>query len=124
MSTEVTRVKPTDQPSAWGYKSGRIKLDLVMGKASQDFTFDGILTGSENRPVYNAVARSHVCAAMDGYNAVVFAYGQTASGKTFTLVRRMRGGAFELSALIDIAVWKRRTARYNTSCDERRVRIH
>ena len=37
--------------------------------------------------MYNAVARSHVCAAMDGYNAVVFAYGQTASGKTFTLVR-------------------------------------
>lgn len=23
---------------------------------------------------------------MDGYNAVIFAYGQTASGKTFTLV--------------------------------------
>ena len=23
---------------------------------------------------------------MEGYNAVVFAYGQTASGKTFTLV--------------------------------------
>jgi hypothetical protein len=36
--------------------------------------------------VYNAVARNHVCAAMDGYNAVIFAYGQTASGKTFTLV--------------------------------------
>ena len=54
---------------------------------SQDFRFDEILTGSENKPVYNAVARSHVCAAMDGYNAVIFAYGQTASGKTFTLVR-------------------------------------
>lgn len=36
--------------------------------------------------MYNAVARSHVCAAMDGYNSVIFAYGQTASGKTFTLV--------------------------------------
>ncbi|KAI6139301.1 P-loop containing nucleoside triphosphate hydrolase protein [Pisolithus tinctorius] len=44
-----------------------------------------VLTGSENKPVYNAVARSHVCAAMEGYNAVIFAYGQTASGKTFTL---------------------------------------
>lgn len=29
---------------------------------------------------------------MDGYNAVIFAYGQTASGKTFTLVSlRTRG---------------------------------
>ena len=57
------------------------------GTPSQDFRFDEILTGSENKPVYNAVARSHVCAAMDGFNAVIFAYGQTASGKTFTLVR-------------------------------------
>ena len=57
------------------------------GTTPQDFRFDEILTGSENKPVYNAVARSHVCAAMDGYNAVIFAYGQTASGKTFTLVR-------------------------------------
>lgn len=55
--------------------------------APPDFRFDEVLTGSENKPVYNAVARSHVCAAMDGYNAVIFAYGQTASGKTFTLVR-------------------------------------
>ena len=54
---------------------------------AQEFMFDEILTGSENKPIYNAVARSHVCAAMDGYNAIIFAYGQTASGKTFTLVR-------------------------------------
>ncbi|KAH9991250.1 P-loop containing nucleoside triphosphate hydrolase protein [Russula vinacea] len=49
------------------------------------FHFDEILTGSDNKSVYNAVARNHVCAAMDGYNSVIFAYGQTASGKTFTL---------------------------------------
>lgn len=79
-------MKPTDQPSAWDFTRNRIKLDPSLGKASQDFNFDEILTGSENKPVYNAVARSHVYAAMDGFNAVVFAYGQTASGKTFTLV--------------------------------------
>ena len=49
------------------------------------FTFDGIQTGSANRPVYISVARPLVRAALDGYDAVVFAYGQTASGKTFTL---------------------------------------
>uniref|UniRef100_V5EE60 Kinesin-like protein n=2 Tax=Kalmanozyma brasiliensis (strain GHG001) TaxID=1365824 RepID=V5EE60_KALBG len=49
------------------------------------FAFDGILTGSANRPVYISVARPLVRAALDGYDAVVFAYGQTASGKTFTL---------------------------------------
>nr|CDI55023.1 related to Kinesin [Melanopsichium pennsylvanicum 4] len=49
------------------------------------FAFDGIQTGSANRPVYISVARPLVRAALDGYDAVVFAYGQTASGKTFTL---------------------------------------
>lgn len=86
----MIRVKPTPSTDAvaWELSKKRIKLDPQYGKAvsSQDYAFDEILSGSENKPVYNAVARSHVCAAMDGYNAVVFAYGQTASGKTFTLV--------------------------------------
>lgn len=55
------------------------------------FAFDGILTGSANRPVYISVARPLVRAALDGYDAVVFAYGQTASGKTFTLSGDERG---------------------------------
>ncbi|GAC77577.1 hypothetical protein PANT_27d00017 [Moesziomyces antarcticus T-34] len=55
------------------------------------FTFDGIQTGSANRPVYISVARPLVRAALDGYDAVVFAYGQTASGKTFTLSGDERG---------------------------------
>ncbi|KII86718.1 hypothetical protein PLICRDRAFT_163991 [Plicaturopsis crispa FD-325 SS-3] len=86
------RIRPTSQPSAWdtaGANSRALKLHPQYAKnsanAPQEFHFDEILTGSENKPVYNAVARSHVCAAMDGYNAVIFAYGQTASGKTFTL---------------------------------------
>ncbi|CAE6417450.1 unnamed protein product [Rhizoctonia solani] len=44
-----------------------------------------VLTGTDNKTIYASTAKSHVRAAMDGYNAVVFAYGQTASGKTFTL---------------------------------------
>ncbi|CAE6399316.1 unnamed protein product [Rhizoctonia solani] len=44
-----------------------------------------VLTGTDNKTVYASTAKAHVRAAMDGYNAVVFAYGQTASGKTFTL---------------------------------------
>lgn len=89
----TTRIRPTNAVSAWQIADTTpksIKLDPQYCKTStttpQDFRFDEILTGSENKPVYNAVARSHVCAAMDGFNAVIFAYGQTASGKTFTLV--------------------------------------
>ncbi|KAB5588892.1 hypothetical protein CTheo_7668 [Ceratobasidium theobromae] len=49
------------------------------------FQTDEVLTGTDNKVVYAATAKGHVRAAMDGYNSVVFAYGQTASGKTFTL---------------------------------------
>jgi centromeric protein E len=86
-------MRPTNADLAWQsmtFPSKGIKLFPQYSKSSasppQEFHFDEILTGSENKPVYNAVARSHVTAAMEGYNAVVFAYGQTASGKTFTLV--------------------------------------
>ena len=83
------RIRPTKTPSAWSKAGQTIKLQAEYAKSAStpaEYTFDEILTGSENKPVYTAVARSHVCAAMDGYNAVIFAYGQTASGKTFTLV--------------------------------------
>jgi len=86
------RVRPSEQPSAWDTQTDGSSIKLFSqhhrntATAPPVFHFDEILTGSDNKSVYNAVARNHVCAAMDGYNAVVFAYGQTASGKTFTLV--------------------------------------
>lgn len=87
----IYSVRPSAS-SAWSISTSErlLKLQPVhtksSGSAPTEFRYDEVLTGSSNRPVYNAAARSHVCAAMDGYNAVVFAYGQTASGKTFTLV--------------------------------------
>lgn len=84
--TYVCRIRPSNVASVWETSAKDIKLDPQCGKGAQEFHFDNILTGSENKPVYTSVARNHVCAAMDGYNAVVFAYGQTCSGKTYTLV--------------------------------------
>ncbi|TCD70868.1 Kinesin-like protein kip2 [Steccherinum ochraceum] len=103
------RVKPTDNPAVWNYNHKKIQLDNSAGKAPQEFNFDEILTGSENKPVYNAVARSHVCAAMDGYNAVIFAYGQTASGKTFTLTGDEDQPGIIPRAMKDIFGYIRRT---------------
>ncbi|KAI0032797.1 P-loop containing nucleoside triphosphate hydrolase protein [Vararia minispora EC-137] len=89
------RVRPTEVVAAWDTPTSRspagklLKLQSHYHKnpntSPPEFTFDEVLTGSANKPVYNAVAKSHVIAAMEGFNAVVFAYGQTASGKTFTL---------------------------------------
>lgn len=86
------RVRPSESPSAWETQTNVNSIKLFSqhhrnaATTPPVFNFDGILTGSDNKSVYNAVARNHVCAAMEGYNAVIFAYGQTASGKTFTLV--------------------------------------
>ena len=130
--TLVCRIRPSDNPSAWDVPAGpqakTIKLLPQHCKSSvnppQDFRFDEILTGSENKPVYNAVARSHVCAAMDGFNAVIFAYGQTASGKTFTLV----SVPYPLPSLHNIqhahAEWRRRPTGYHPACHEGRFRVH
>ncbi|KAK6907889.1 hypothetical protein I203_101890 [Kwoniella mangroviensis CBS 8507] len=55
-------------------------------REDRDWIFDRILPPhSDNGKVYGTSARRHVRSAMEGYNAVIFAYGQTASGKTHTL---------------------------------------
>ncbi|KAG9006421.1 Kinesin-like protein kip2 [Tulasnella sp. 427] len=85
------RLKPAEdgEPSAWkNERPGVVQLQQDYarpGAPNPEHLYDNVLTGSQNKPIYNSAAKSHVRAAMEGYNAVVFAYGQTASGKTFTL---------------------------------------
>ncbi|KAL5524878.1 KIP2 [Sanghuangporus sanghuang] len=85
------RVRPTDETQAWAVASAESSLKLLpqyhksTGAPLPQYHYDEVLAGSDNKVVYNATARGHVEAAMNGFNAVVFAYGQTASGKTFTL---------------------------------------
>jgi chromosomal replication initiation ATPase DnaA len=90
----ISRIRPSEESSPWDVTASRSTRSIKLqphyhknpGTSPPEFNFDEMLTGSENKPIYNAVAKSHVTAAMEGYNAIVFAYGQTASGKTFTLV--------------------------------------
>jgi kinesin family protein 5 len=50
------------------------------------FNFDYIFPSSTKQPlVYSVAARPIVEAVMQGFNGTVFAYGQTSSGKTFTM---------------------------------------
>ena len=53
---------------------------------NQVFTFDHVFNEMDNQStVFEHVARPVVEAVMKGYNATVFAYGQTASGKTYSI---------------------------------------
>ena len=50
------------------------------------FTFDHVYdVHSNQKKVYETTAKSVVDSALQGYNATIFAYGQTGTGKTFTM---------------------------------------
>lgn len=73
---------------AWDIDASRGALALRSGPTrSHDYLFDSVVTDSDNERIYADSGRDLVVAAMEGYDAVIFAYGQTASGKTYTLVR-------------------------------------
>ncbi|KAF9438508.1 hypothetical protein BGZ76_007316 [Entomortierella beljakovae] len=54
-------------------------------RTAVEYAFDHALTGSDNEMIYNSSVKNLVQSAMEGYNGTVFAYGQTSSGKTYTM---------------------------------------
>ncbi|THH07214.1 hypothetical protein EW145_g3540 [Phellinidium pouzarii] len=109
------RIRPTTDNPAWSFAPSESSVKLLpqyhksTGNPAPEYFYDEVLTGSANKPVYNAAARSHVNAAMDGYNSVVFAYGQTASGKTFTLTGTDDEPGIIPRAMKDVFAYIRRT---------------
>ncbi|XP_075213019.1 uncharacterized protein LOC142319526 [Lycorma delicatula] len=63
------------------------QVDPTTGRPKSDaFTFDHVFNESEsNTVVFDKVVKPIVDASMQGFNGTVFAYGQTSSGKTFTM---------------------------------------
>ncbi|CAF1606777.1 unnamed protein product [Didymodactylos carnosus] len=58
----------------------------VSDDLSKTFTFDHVFgPKSKQLDIYNLVARPIVDAVLEGYNGTIFAYGQTGTGKTFTM---------------------------------------
>ncbi|KAL0482030.1 centromere-associated protein CenpE [Acrasis kona] len=52
----------------------------------QQYTFDHVFQPcSKTTDVYNIMAEKISCGVVDGYNGTIFAYGQTSSGKTYTM---------------------------------------
>ncbi|PSC68795.1 kinesin KIF3B [Micractinium conductrix] len=67
--------------------AGRVELAISLaGEAPRAFTFDHAFgPGASQQHVYNATARELVDSALAGYNATLFAFGQTGTGKTHTM---------------------------------------
>ncbi|GBF89159.1 kinesin-II motor protein [Raphidocelis subcapitata] len=59
------------------------------GEAPKMFTFDQVYDPEANqREIFDITARPILDAVMDGYNGTIFAYGQTGTGKSFTMEGR------------------------------------
>eukprot|EP00392_Amoebophrya_sp_AT5.2_P003735 g3740.t1 len=64
--------------------------------AVKSFTFDAVYDQSSTQVgIYDETASIIVDSVLDGYNGTVFAYGQTGTGKTFTMV-----GVLEVEELV------------------------
>ena len=56
-------------------------------RESKTFTYDKVLdSDSTQADAYLEGGRSSVRALLDGFNGTIFAYGQSGSGKTFTML--------------------------------------
>eukprot|EP01133_Synstelium_polycarpum_P012005 gene12005-14032_t len=68
---------------------------------SNSYTYDHLFPSAiSNTEIYDTVARKIVWGTMEGYNAVVCAYGMTASGKTYT----MKGTGKKNPGIIPLAI--------------------
>ncbi|KAM4522078.1 centromere-associated protein E [Odontesthes bonariensis] len=57
------------------------------GNPSKSFSFDRVFNAKETtNQLYQAIAKPIVVSTVEGYNGTIFAYGQTSSGKTFTMM--------------------------------------
>ncbi|GLV46297.1 CENP-meta [Carabus blaptoides fortunei] len=76
-------------------------VDIVTNKKNGDsYSFDHIFDSKcRNVEIYKTVVHPVVDAAINGFNGTIFAYGQTSSGKTYTMM-----GSLEEPGLISLAV--------------------
>ncbi|XP_051560864.1 centromere-associated protein E-like [Myxocyprinus asiaticus] len=57
------------------------------GNQTKSFSFDRVFSADESTSqLYQDIAKPLVVSAVEGYNGTIFAYGQTSSGKTFTMM--------------------------------------
>ncbi|XP_061552319.1 centromere-associated protein E isoform X2 [Phycodurus eques] len=70
------------------------------GNLTKSFSFDRVFIAEETtNQLYQDIAKPLVVSTVEGYNGTIFAYGQTASGKTFTMM-----GSNHIPGVIPLAI--------------------
>ncbi|KAL2621611.1 hypothetical protein R1flu_001816 [Riccia fluitans] len=99
------RVRPLNKQEAskgspWKLTSNTINLTGGPSVSGQTFTFDRVFgTDSKTKDIYDAHTKKIISSTVKGFNGTIFAYGQTSSGKTYT----MRGSQEE-PGIIPLAI--------------------
>ncbi|PHT61417.1 Kinesin-4 [Capsicum annuum] len=95
------------------------ELGIVNGSSTKKtFKFDRVYTPRDDQGVVYADASPMVISVLDGYNVCIFAYGQTGTGKTFTMegTKGNRGVNYRtLEELFKIAKERSETFTYDIS---------
>ncbi|XP_036974716.1 centromere-associated protein E isoform X7 [Acanthopagrus latus] len=70
------------------WKSNSKSIHLIDdGNSNKSFSFDRVFAAEETTSqLYQSIAKPLVVSSVEGYNGTIFAYGQTSSGKTFTMM--------------------------------------
>lgn len=67
-------------------------IDIVSSERNHQYIFDNVFDGNTSQEeVYNAVAKNAVSWVVEGYNSTIFSYGNTGSGKSFTMFGHENG---------------------------------
>ncbi|KAL6443574.1 hypothetical protein ACFW04_001608 [Cataglyphis niger] len=117
----IKREKDENLPLQWVVQENNIvATDIELRKRGDcGFQFDHIFdTSASNNDVFNNIVKPIVDAAVNGFNGTVFAYGQTSSGKTYTMM-----GTLEEPGIIPLAVEYMFDAIANTSGREFLLRV-
>nr|XP_027091553.1 kinesin-like protein KIN-7N [Coffea arabica] len=72
----------------WKVEDNRISLHRALGTpiSGLSYAFDHVFDGGcTNSTVYELLTKDIIHAAVEGFNGTAFAYGQTSSGKTYTM---------------------------------------
>lgn len=76
-------MKDDDKSSGWICRG---KTILPCNTLQTSYSFDHLFSPeSSNKDLFEAVVKDTVFQSMQGYHGIVFTYGQTSSGKTFTM---------------------------------------
>lgn len=78
--------KSTGGETCIEFNQTKINCKVAGTEKPYDFTFDKVFgPGIPQKDIFEVVANPVIESVMAGYNGTIFCYGQTASGKTFTM---------------------------------------